>query len=625
MRRIVTALTGAALALSLVAQATPAAAAVAGYDSAYAGESAFLTLNRGETGTFTVFFANTGTTTWLRGGTTQVDLAACLENKTTCNQQDASEAPFNSGWTSATRYATSTQTSVAPGSIGTFTYNVKVPAAAAAGTYRFNGALVHAATGADIHNEGYYQDVSVPAAAAAPAITSLDPDSGSDEGGDNVVVTGSGFVCSPSPSVTFGDDAATILSCGATSMTVETPAHQIPPGEASDTVDVVVTNSGGTASAPATFTYNLTSAPTFDSIAANGTQVILAFSQPVCTDGGELAGGGKLEVIVNGDSVDAENDSFADCGDDTFDATATIDLTDGLVPGDMVTVRITGTGADSVENAAGITMDHAQARSTEAQEDTVAPTVTDASVADSGDTIELTFSEGLVCPGGGDSADSSDFTVEDPDGDAVEIDDDVRCDGDTAFLQVEDSTELAEEGTFTVSYVGDDIEDVSGNEAETGSATFDNTAPIITSTNAPATKGFTADTSDTIEVVFDQSMGGEGYRDSPGDVDMQFLVEDSDGTTAVIACGWGGTADTSDGKISAICSWYNWNTDSDESSDTHEVIVLMEESTNSGDLLADGDFTGLQWPLTITDALGYISHLGLELDLDNSEDVTIQR
>lgn len=161
MRRIVTAITAAAMALSLVSMAMPANA-VAGYDSAYAGESAFLTLNAGQSGTFTVFFQNTGTTAWARGTSSQVDLAACKEDKVTCDSQDASEAPFASGWLSTTRYATHTQTTVAPGSIGTFTYNVAVPASQAAGTYRFNGALVLSSTGADIRNEGYYQDVTVP-------------------------------------------------------------------------------------------------------------------------------------------------------------------------------------------------------------------------------------------------------------------------------------------------------------------------------------------------------------------------------------------------------------------------------------------------------------------------------
>src|SRR5262245_16555595 len=179
MRRIVTAISAAALAFSMVSMAMPADAA-AGFDSAYAGESAFLTLNPGQAGTFTVFFANTGTNSWTKGTATQVDLAACLEDKVTCNQQDASEAPFNpggaTGWLSSTRYATTTQTAIAPGAIGTFTYNVSVPNTAT-GLHRFNGALVVSTTGADVHNEGYYQDVNIPGqqATCTPASITTTP------------------------------------------------------------------------------------------------------------------------------------------------------------------------------------------------------------------------------------------------------------------------------------------------------------------------------------------------------------------------------------------------------------------------------------------------------------------
>jgi len=96
MRKITTAVTAVALSLSMLAMAVPAAA-VASYDSAYASESAFVNIAPGQTQSFQVIFVNTGTTTWTRGTGTQVDLAACLDDKTTCNSQDASEATWNSG------------------------------------------------------------------------------------------------------------------------------------------------------------------------------------------------------------------------------------------------------------------------------------------------------------------------------------------------------------------------------------------------------------------------------------------------------------------------------------------------------------------------------------------------
>ncbi|HYV21463.1 MAG TPA: hypothetical protein VEN31_02310 [Candidatus Bathyarchaeia archaeon] len=140
---------------------TPISAlAVTGYDSAYAGESAFVTIDPGQTQSFQVFFSNTGTVSWAKGTGTQVDLAACLADKVTCNSQDATDATWNSGWLSATRYATATQATVAPGSVATFTYNIKAPTDAT-GTRRFNGDLVVASSGARIHPEGYYQDATV--------------------------------------------------------------------------------------------------------------------------------------------------------------------------------------------------------------------------------------------------------------------------------------------------------------------------------------------------------------------------------------------------------------------------------------------------------------------------------
>src|SRR5687767_2216948 len=278
MRRIVTAITAASLAFSLVAMATPANAAVPGYDSAYAGESAFLNLNQGQTGTFTVFFANTGSTSWVRGTSTQVDLAACLEDKVTCNAQDASEAPFNSGWLSATRYATTTQTTVAPGQIGTFTYNVMVPATQASGTYRFNSAVVLAATGADIHNEGYYQDVTVGTPTGAATISSLTPSSGTVAGGTTVTIAGSGIVCTPAfPTVTFGANTATVTSCGPTAVTTVSPA-----GAATGGVNVTLTNTGAPASNALSFTYTDTTRPTFNSFTSPATLLTVTFSQPVC-------------------------------------------------------------------------------------------------------------------------------------------------------------------------------------------------------------------------------------------------------------------------------------------------------------------------------------------------------
>src|SRR6266850_5570304 len=195
MRKITTAITAAALAFSMFAAAVPAAA-VTGYDSAYAGESAFVNISGGQTQNFQVFFANTGTTSWQKGGTTQVDLAACLEDKVTCNAQDASEATWNSGWLSATRYATTTQSITPPGSLGTFSYNILAPVGVAAGIYHFNGDLVLSSSGEKIHPEGYFQDANTGVSAGAATITTITnaatgASSGSANGGDTANIAGS--------------------------------------------------------------------------------------------------------------------------------------------------------------------------------------------------------------------------------------------------------------------------------------------------------------------------------------------------------------------------------------------------------------------------------------------------
>lgn len=165
----------ATIAIALAVPA-PAGAAAPGFDSEYRFQTAFLTLGLGESGTFSVFFINTGTTSWVKGTGTQVDLAACLEDKLTCDQQDPSEARFDPGsWIGRTRYATQEQPVVAPGRVGTFVYRVQVPVDQPPGTYRLNGDLVVRATGVPIHPEGYFHDLTVPAASCLPAAVALSP------------------------------------------------------------------------------------------------------------------------------------------------------------------------------------------------------------------------------------------------------------------------------------------------------------------------------------------------------------------------------------------------------------------------------------------------------------------
>lgn len=171
MRRFFTVVTATAFALSLTLGlgARPAQAA-AGFDSSYQFESAFLNLAPGDSGTFAVFFANTGSTAWAKGTTTQVNLAICDATKVFCNVTGPNQA-FASGWLSAIAYTTHTKDVVAPGDFSPFSYSVKVPTGQAVGTYRFNGDLVVAMTAERIHPEGYYQDATVTAPTVAIGFT----------------------------------------------------------------------------------------------------------------------------------------------------------------------------------------------------------------------------------------------------------------------------------------------------------------------------------------------------------------------------------------------------------------------------------------------------------------------
>src|SRR5438105_15669571 len=122
----------------------------------------------------------------------------------------------NSCWLSSTHYETTNQTTTAPGSLGTFSYNVTAPVGATAGTYRFNGDVVLSTTGERIHPDGYYQDATIGGGGGtAASITSLTPNTGTSAGGTNVVIAGSGFVCTPAfPAVSFGGSNAVVRSFG---------------------------------------------------------------------------------------------------------------------------------------------------------------------------------------------------------------------------------------------------------------------------------------------------------------------------------------------------------------------------------------------------------------------------
>lgn len=628
MRRIITAISGAALALSLVAQAVPANAAVAGYDSSYAGESAFLTLTQGSSGTFTVFFLNTGATAWTRGTSTQVDLAACLGDKTTCNAQDATEAPFNSGWLSATKYATSTQTSVAPGQVGTFSYNVAVPAAQAAGTYRFNGALLKADTNEDIRNEGYYQDVTVPGPGApsgqAATLTGLTPTQGDTAGGTSVVLSGTNFVCTPStPTVTFDTSTATVTSCGSTSLTVTTPAH------AAGNVEVRVTNSGGVPSNALLFTYRDLTAPTYDSVnpIAGTNLATLNFSESVCRDGAFAAGDYAITVNNTTRTAQADGATTTNCGTTTATGTTSFNVSfngDALVSGDFVIVTITTQGAAKIEDVAGTAMAGAQTRSGTAAADTARPSMSSAA-ATTTTNIRVTYNEPVKC-GDGNTADAA-FLAQFRaiTGTSSLTPTSATCPASSTFgstqLTLTFGANISAGGSVSYTESTDGtkrVKDVAGNRATSPQvinyAVLTTTVvqrPTITSASQTNGTGFTgtADSGDQVVLVFSEKM------DTTNVTNIRVRAQDNDSpnkSVGEIACATI-AVDTNE-LIDATCTW-------NAAGDT--LTMLLQEDSDAGETIVDGTQAGLQWPATIIDTAGLKDEDGNSVDLTQSSDLVI--
>src|SRR5438552_18850849 len=137
MRRCFAVVTSIALACGIPLLTQTAARAAASFDSSYQFESAFLSLAPGDTGTFAAFFANTGTTAWVKSSSTQINLAICDSSKVLCNAASINSA-LASGWSSSTAYATHTKDIVVPGYFSPCSYNIKLPAGHTRAPYRFN-------------------------------------------------------------------------------------------------------------------------------------------------------------------------------------------------------------------------------------------------------------------------------------------------------------------------------------------------------------------------------------------------------------------------------------------------------------------------------------------------------
>ena len=600
MRKIVTAVTAAALSLSMLAAAVPALA-VTGYDSAYAGESAFVNISPGQTLNFQVFFAHTGTTTWSRGTGTQVDLAACLEDKVTCNAQDATEASWNSGWLSSTRYASTVQTTTAPGALGTFSYNITAPVGVTAGTYRFNGDLVLSSTGEKIHPEGYYQDATVGGGGGSAVITSLTPNTGTSNGGTSVTIAGSGFVCTPAfPAVSFGGTNAAVTSCGSTALTTTSPAHA--PGA----VTVTVTNSGSTASNGLTFTYQDTTRPVFQSMAVAGNLINVTFSEPVCRLVADaLVGGPTGSGDWNINNISSGSGDIGEAGDtipictasrDNAVSTATIVMPNNITPGAFVEVTLNETALGTGTNTSIIDVSNNAASAPQARQatatapETTAPTITSASGAVGATSVTVNFSEPVYCNNAGAGVPASwvltdnNTTTTDPTVTAITGCGAGQLTADSS-IGLTTGTSLPAGVTYSINYTAagaNEIQDVAGNDLAnctacttftTGAADF--TPPTMIDARLTNNAGPSSDfveAGDSFTVTFSEKMNAAATTVS---------IQDQDGTTGTITCGG-----------NATCTW---NSTATTGADTVLTVTLQAPLTP-----ASGTTPGMQIPFNIT-------------------------
>jgi len=617
MRKIVTAVSAASLALSMLAMAVPASA-VTGYDSAYAGESAFVNISPGQTQSFQVFFANTGTTTWSRGTGTQVDLAACLDDKTTCNAQDATEASWNSGWLSANRYASTTQTTTAPGALGTFSYQIAAPSNATAGTYRFNGDLVLSTTGEKIHPEGYYQDATIggPGTGAA-VLSSINPTTGTSNGGTPVTITGTGIVCTPAfPTVSFGGTNAVVTSCGSTSVGATSPAHA--PGS----VSVTLTNSGQAASNGLSYTYADTSAPSYVAMSVASNVVTVTYSEPVCRVVAAVAfPGPQTDWTVNNvsgatnDPVQWDNTPNCTAAKDNGVTSALLFLQSPMPPGAFVEADLNVAAGTCVNPAnttcnphfvdsSGNTINAPQGQTASATSSPGgAPTMTSASGAVASQKVTINFSQPVVCV----ATVGSDFTLNDNNGSTTDptftaLPDatDNKC-GTTQQtagtpLVLDTNIPLPAATTYTLTYNGPagDVKNVYNVNLAVGSTVVfttgaaDFTPPTMIDArmaNNVLSTDF-RDIADSFTVTFSEKMNGG----QTGTV----AIQDQDGSTATIQCFAAGPNVAN----AATCSW-------DSASTTVLTVTLTGALTNTS-----GSTPGMQIPFSITALTGIADTAG---------------
>ena len=134
------------------------------YSAAFVSQSSYPTIGDGQTTTMTITYRNTGATTWQRG---TVNLGTVDTNY----QYRLAGYELAHNWVSGNRPAYLNEASVAPGEVGSFTFQLQNPGGLGEGNYRLDVGLV--ADGITWFNRGThaYWDVSVPVAYSAAFVS----------------------------------------------------------------------------------------------------------------------------------------------------------------------------------------------------------------------------------------------------------------------------------------------------------------------------------------------------------------------------------------------------------------------------------------------------------------------
>jgi len=600
---LTTSITGIALAFSMLASTIPANAAV-GFHAAYFSESDFLAKSQGQTGQFAVGYTNTGDRAWVQGAAGQ---QANLATAAPLDNTNDFTAGWSNGWLSSNRYTAQNAALVAPGQIGFFIYNFTVPAAAVAGEHRFYGReVIDGVT--FMEDYGYYQSVTVGAAAAGPVLNTLTPNTGTNAGGTSVVVDGTGFVCTPAlPTVNFGTTAGTVTSCGATSITVTSPAGAV------GTSSVTVTNLGGAASNGLDFIYADTTKPVFNSITAAGNSITLTFSEAVCRSAGFLAG--DYTITVNGGAaIPATADSSTACNATFDNGTTTFDVTVGtaFVNGDTVTLTLTSAGGLKLRDKAGNTP-NAQTRTATAVGDTTKPTISTAVSQSNGTDLKLTYSEAVTCTTGIPAG--AQFMVTPTGGVAT------AAPLATCAANPPGSTTVTLSGFaagFFASGVGGSVtytsgaapvSDRVGNPAVTPqtkaytSFSADSTKPLSQDIRITTSAGFAGllDTGDKFTVAFNEVVATPAAG-------SKIRLTDADGSVYDVICGTNATC-----VVSLVATTIN--------SVVYPIgQVITVTMTADPTLVTAGTVAGLALPSTVVDSAGFTDTAGNTWDIVNSPD-----